>query len=338
MRVFRTLLKLTIALVLTGAIVAVSGWWWATRTFEAPGPLPQDTTVIIPKGAGLARITTALAEAGVIAGDQIHRTLFTVGVKASGQSASLHAGEYRFPAGLSMRQALDMLAAGKVVVRSLTIAEGLTTPAVLTLVAAAEGLEGDLPAPPATGDLLPETYHYSWGDSREVMVRRMRDAMRRTVADLWEKRAPDLPLKSPEEALVLASIVEKETGIAAERPRVAAVFINRLRKGMRLQSDPTVIYGLAPETGNLGRALTRRDLESQTAHNTYVIDRLPPTPIANPGRAAIEAVLNPISTRDLYFVADGSGGHAFAETLEQHNRNVAHWRRIQRGQANGTGN
>lgn len=330
MRIIRRLFLFAIALTLVGAIAAGSAWWWADRTFESPGPLAAETTVIVPKGAGLARIAGHLAEAGVIAEDELHRLVFTLGVKASGKAASLHAGEYRFPAGASMAEVLDILAAGKVVVRSLTIAEGLTSPEVLALVAAAEALEGELPEPPPTGTLLPETYHYSYGDSRGAVVERMRRSMDKTLAELWAARAEGLPLKTPAEAVVLASIVEKETGVAAERPRVAAVFVNRLRKGMRLQSDPTVIYGLAPETGDLGRPLTRRDLESDTPYNTYVIDRLPPSPIANPGRAAIEAVLNPPETDEFYFVADGTGGHAFARTLAEHNRNVAKWRRLQR--------
>lgn len=330
MRIIRRLLLIAIALAFAGAIAAVSAWWWADRTFRAAGPLDAETTVVVEKGSGLSRITSQLAEAGVIEGDDLHRLVFTLGVKASGKAASLHAGEYRFPAGASMAEVLDILAAGKVVVRSLTIAEGLTSPEVLAILASAEGLTGDLPEPPPTGSLLPETYHYSYGDSRAGVVERMRESMRRTLDELWAGRAEDLPIKTPEEALVLASIVEKETGVAAERPRVAAVFINRLRKGMRLQSDPTVIYGLDPEDGDLGRPLTRSDLRSETPYNTYVIDRLPPTPIANPGKAAIAAVLNPAETDELYFVADGTGGHAFARTLAEHNRNVAKWRRIQR--------
>ncbi|MCA1973502.1 MAG: endolytic transglycosylase MltG [Caenispirillum sp.] len=331
MRLIRRLLYIAIALVFAGAIAAVSAWWWADRTFHAPGPLAQETTVVVPKGAGLARIAALLAEAGVIPADQPHRLVFTLGVKQSGKAASLHAGEYRFPAGASMQEVLDLLAAGKVVVRALTIAEGLTSPEVLAVLATAEGLDGDLPAEiPPTGTLLPETYHYTLGDSREAMVRRMRDDMRKVLADLWENRAEGLPLKTPEEAVVLASIVEKETGVAAERPRVAAVFLNRLRKGMRLQSDPTVIYGLDPEDGDLGRPLTRADLESDTPYNTYVIAGLPPRPIANPGKAALQAVLDPIESDEYYFVADGTGGHAFARTLDEHNRNVARWRRLQR--------
>jgi UPF0755 protein len=189
-------------------------------------------------------------------------------------------------------------------------------------------LKGEAAASGAEGELLPETYRYEWGDTRETIVARMRAARKSLLNELWNARAPDLPLRSPEEALVLASIVEKETGIAAERPHVAAVFINRLRRGMKLQSDPTVIYGLAPQAGELSRSLTRADLEQPTPFNTYLIDGLPPQPICNPGRAALAAVLQPDASDDLYFVADGTGGHVFAATLDAHNRNVARWHKM----------
>ena len=191
-----------------------------------------------------------------------------------------------------------------------------------------DGLTGTIDARPLEGALLPETYHYSWGDGRPELIARMRRNMAQVLAELWPGRQSDLPLKTPGEALILASIVEKETAIATERRRVAAVFVNRLRRGMRLQSDPTVVYGVTGGTGRLARALNRQDLAKPTLYNTYRIDGLPPTPIANPGRASIEAVLNPLTTAELYFVADGSGGHAFAKTLAEHNKNVRRWRRL----------
>jgi UPF0755 protein len=221
-----------------------------------------------------------------------------------------------------------MLANGETVARRLTVAEGLTVAEVFQLLADTEALEGDLPPPPEEGSLLPETYFYALGDSRIGLVSRMQDEMRQTLDELWRGRAQNLPLRTKREALILASIVDKETGVADERDKVAAVFINRLRRGMRLQADPTVIYGLTEGGGPLGRELSQRDWAHASAYNTYQIDGLPPGPIGNPGRASIEAVLNPAAVDYLYFVADGSGGHAFARTLEEHNRNVARWRQI----------
>ena len=244
------------------------------------------------------------------------------------QARALKPGEYRFDAGISLQLALSKIVRREVVAHFITIPEGLVIAEIVKLVAAAEVLQGEPPADLRDGDLLPETYRYEWGDTRADLIARMKQAREFALAELWTKRAADLPLKTPAEALILASIIEKETGVAIERSRVGAVFVNRLRKGMRLQSDPTTAYGIAPE--GLARPLTRADLEQATPFNTYTIDALPPAPICNPGRAAMAAAMNPAATTDLYFVADGSGGHAFAETLEAHNRNVASWRRLQR--------
>jgi UPF0755 protein len=220
------------------------------------------------------------------------------------------------------------------VVRRLTVPEGLTSAQVIARLAEAPGLEGDAGPVPAEGTLLPATYPYTWGDSRAQMVRTMADAMRRTVRSLWATRAAGLPFETPEQAVILASIVEKETGIAGERPRIAGVFVNRLRQGMRLQADPTVAYGVGAAEGSLakgiGRALTRSDLRLAHPYNTYLVAGLPPGPIANPGRAAIAAVLQPAATDELFFVADGSGGHAFARTYDEHRANVARWRAVER--------
>ena len=199
------------------------------------------------------------------------------------------------------------------------------------LVDAADGLSPRRTPPPAEGRVLPETYSYRLGNSRDAVVERMTAAMRDLLAELWAGRAADLPFDRPMEAVILASIVEKETSRSAERARIAGVFINRLRKGMRLQSDPTVVYGLTDGRGPLGRSLTRRDLETDHPYNTYKIKGLPPEPICNPGRASLEAVLHPMVTDALYFVADGTGGHVFAKTLAEHNRNVARWRRLRKG-------
>jgi UPF0755 protein len=221
---------------------------------------------------------------------------------------------------------MRLLQSGKTVVRRLTVVEGLTAVQVLSQIAATEGLVGPLPQSPGEGRMLPETYHFSYGHERSAMVSRMVRAMDETLAELWAGRAPGLPFRTPDEALVLASIIEKETGRDNERARIAAVFVNRLKKGMRLQSDPTVVYALTDGGGPLARPLTRANLEIDHPYNTYVIDGFPPGPITNPGRASIAAALNPAETGELYFVADGNGGHVFAQTLQEHNRNAARWR------------
>jgi UPF0755 protein len=256
--------------------------------------------------------------------------VFAAGVRVYGEERPLQAGEYQFAARVSMRLVMEQMIDGVTVKHRLTIPEGLTSAEIVALVAAAPDLEGSVPAAlPADGSLLPETYFFSKGDTREQLIERMRKGMSDTLAELWPARDGAVPLKTIAEAVTLASIVEKETGLATERPHVASVFFNRLAQGMPLQSDPTVIYALTGGKGPLGRALLRADLQFASPYNTYANAGLPPGPIANPGRASLEAVLHPASTKDLYFVADGSGGHAFAATLDEHNRNVAAWRKQQ---------
>ena len=313
------------ALMVVAAGLAVGGYVWFDREIHAPGPLQSATTIIITPGTGTPAIAQVLTGTGVIR----YPLVFELEARRSGQARALKPGEYKFEPGVSVVAALDKLVRHDVVARFVTIPEGLTSGEAMTLLSTAAGLVGEIKAAPAEGEILPETYRYEWGDARDTVLARMRAARTALIKELWDSRAPNLPLDSPEQAMVLASVVEKETGLAAERPHVAAVFINRLRKGIRLQSDPTVIYGLAPATGALDRSLTRADLEQATPYNTYVIDGLPPHPICNPGRAAIAAVLSPATSDDLYFVADGSGGHVFAATLDQHNRNVAAWRKLQ---------
>lgn len=318
----RFVLRVLVLLLLL-ALVGAGAAGWVYSRFIGPGPLAASTAVIIPKGGNIAEV---LVRQGVVGQAEV----FKIGVRLFGPHATFKAGEYLFPAKVSPRDAAAILASGKTVVRRLTIAEGLTTTQVLAQIKATDGLDGALPeALPGEGELLPETYHFSYGDGRKEMVRRMSESMDRTLKELWENRAPDLPFKTQEEALVLASIVEKETGLPAERPRIAGVFINRLRKAMKLQSDPTVIYGITNGSGPLERALSRADLKEATAYNTYAIDGLPPGPICNPGRDALAAVLRPAATEELYFVADGTGGHVFARSLDEHNRNVARWRKLQ---------
>ena len=316
-----------LALLILAAAIAIG---YAQVRLDAPGPLDQARAVVVPKGTGGEGIARRLAEAGVIADPR----LFRLAARIVGRKDPLKAGEYEFPARISALDAIRLMQSGRTVVRRLTVPEGLTVRQILALLAATEGLDGAVARVPAEGTLLPETYHFSYGDQRQGVVDRMGEAMRAALAKSWAVRSVPPVIKTPEEALTLASIVEKETGVPAERPRVAAVFLNRLKSGMKLQSDPTVIYGLSRGEGALGRALTRADLDADQRFNTYTRAGLPPAPIANPGRAAIMAVLNPAASDELYFVADGSGGHVFARTLDQHNRNVARWRKIQAERAN----
>lgn len=310
-----------------GVAAAAGAVGWAWQRIHAPGPLDEARTYVVPRGAGLRTIARGLEEAGILA----ERRLFLLYARYRKAHRSLQAGEFEFPARASTADVLDMLVDGKPVLRFVTIPEGLTSREAVALIEAADGLTGTAEVPPE-GSLLPETYTYSFDDDRAALLARMQDAMQETLAGLWEKRAGDLPFETPEEAVILASIVEKETGVPEERPRVAAVFVNRLRKGMRLQSDPTVIFALTRGERELERPLRFKDLEVDDPYNTYRIKGLPPAPICNPGRASLEAVLNPIETEELYFVADGNGGHVFARTLAEHNRNVAEWRKVQREQ------
>lgn len=320
-------LKALVWLVVAGLIVGVAAVGWGYRSFNSPGPLASDTTVILARGEGVMAISSHLERAGVVSDAHV----FAVGVRLHRAERGLRAGEYRFAARASMLDVMQQLVAGRTVVRRVTLAEGLTSQEAVAVIEAAEALNGTIDEVPSEGSLLPETYHYSYGDSRAAILARMRQSMQSTVSEAWARRSADLPLQSPEEAIVLASIVEKETAKPEERAHIAGVFINRLKRGMRLQSDPTVAYGLTEGRAPLDRALTRSDLKHPTPYNTYVIKGLPPGPICNPGKAAIEAVLQPMQTKDLYFVADGNGGHAFAETYAQHRRNVSRWRRLQSG-------
>ncbi|HYE49455.1 MAG TPA: endolytic transglycosylase MltG [Azospirillaceae bacterium] len=322
----RLALRIAAVLLVVAALLGAGGWYWAKARFEGPGPLAADTTVVVDKGAGVPAIAARLAEAGVVRGARE----FQVAARLTDSGRLLKAGEYAVPAAISLRDLLELLKSGRTVVRRLTVPEGLTSTQILALVNAETALSGDPGPVPPEGTLLPETYHFSLGDPRAEIVARMRAGMIAALAELWAARAPDLPVSTPEEAVTLASIVEKETGLPAERPRVAGVFVNRLRLGMKLQSDPTTIYAVTGGKGPLDRPLSRADLRTESPYNTYFADGLPPGPIANPGRASLAATLNPERHEFLYFVADGTGGHAFAATLDEHNRNVAKWRQIER--------
>jgi UPF0755 protein len=294
-----------------------------------PGPATQpETFVVIPRGAGVVSIAERLGEAGVIRSPLV----FRAAAQLYAEERGMKAGEYAVPAGASMRAIIELIESGRVVLHPISIPEGLTSAMVVERLAAAEVLTGATPAIPPEGAILPDTYRVTRGMDRSQLLARMVSEREKLLERLWAQRASDLPIKTPAEAVILASIVERETGIAHERPRVAAVFVNRLRQGMRLESDPTIIYGVS-QGRPLGRGITRSELDTKTPYNTYLIDGLPPTPIANPGREALAAVLNPPTTTDLFFVADGTGGHAFAATYAEHQRNVARWREIERAAA-----
>ncbi len=324
------LISIFVFVLIAGATLAGGGTVMLHRAYSDPGPLTADVSVVIPPGASGQAIASSLVNAGVAADTR----LFAIAVRFLAPERPLRAGEYAFSAAISLRDVVAKLQAGDTVVRRVTVAEGLTTRQILEIIEGAQGLSGPTPTPLELGEgaMLPETYHFTLGDTRAALISRMRAARDAGLARLWSARKEGLPLASPEEALILASIVERETAVAEERARVAGVFINRLNRGMRLQSDPTVAYGLTDAGVALDRPLRRADLAVDHPYNTYVRRGLPPGPIANPGLASIAAVLNPADTKDLYFVADGTGGHAFARTLAEHNRNVARWRRIQREQ------
>ncbi len=322
----RRILARTVLFLLIVAAAAAATFEWGRQAFERPGPARREIIVMLPKGIGLDEVAQRLAKAGIVE----RWWVFALGVRASGKARELRAGEYTFAPGISARGVMTVLLAGRTVQHRLTVPEGLTNHQTLALIAGAPNLVGETGAVSGEGTLLPETYYFPRDDARGEIVERMRRAMEAAMAELWPGRAEGLPLASPEEARVLASIVEKETALAEERRHIAGVFINRLNRGMRLQSDAPRIYAIAGPDGAIDRPLTRADLDVDSPYNTYRVTGLPPAPIANPGRAAIAAVLDPLPTKDIYFVADGTGGHAFAETLAEHNRNVAKWRKIQR--------
>ncbi|RUL98416.1 endolytic transglycosylase MltG [Rhizobium chutanense] len=309
-------------------VVAIIGFYYATSTYRNPGPLQTNTNFIIRNGAGLAEIASNLERNAIISDARIFRYLTATHLSAG---ESLKAGEYEIKAGASMSDIMELLKSGKSILYSVSFPEGLTVRQMFNRMLEDKVLEGDLPAAlPAEGSLRPDTYKFSRGTKRSEIIQQMAAAQQKIVDQIWDKRDSSLPLRSKEEFVTLASIVEKETGVADERAHVASVFLNRLGKGMRLQSDPTIIYGLFGGDGKpADRPIYQSDLKRDTPYNTYVIKGLPPTPIANPGKDALEAVANPWKTQDLYFVADGTGGHVFAATLEEHNANVKRWRKLE---------
>src|SRR5438128_9525662 len=299
----------------------------------APGPLKEDKIVKIPGRAGKGDIAETLQREGVI---DVNRWLFIGGVFALKASTDLKPGEYEFRKNASLRDVIGTIVEGKVVQHAVTIPEGLTSEQIVARLSDNDIFSGAVKEVPREGTLLPETYKFPRGTTRDQVIQRMQQTQKRVLAEIWERRNSDIPIKSPEQLITLASIVEKETGRADERSRVAAVFTNRLRQKIKLQSDPTIIYGMVGGKGTLGRPIRRSKITQPSPYNTYVIDGLPPGPIANPGRASLEAAANPARTRDLFFVADGTGGHTFTETYDQHQKNVAKLRALEKQIQNDT--
>ncbi|GKQ49281.1 endolytic transglycosylase MltG [Bradyrhizobium sp. Ce-3] len=301
-------------------IGAGATYYYGKQTLESPGPLQEDKIVNIPARAGKRDIADVLSREGVI---NVNPWVFIGSVFALKASSDLKPGEYSFQKNASLRDVIATIVDGKVVQHAITIPEGLTSEQIVSRLSDNDIFTGSVREIPREGTLLPETYKFPRGTTRDQVIQRLQQAQKRVLAEIWERRNTDTPLKSPDQLVTLASIVEKETGRADERSRVAAVFVNRLRQRMKLQSDPTIIYGLVGGKGTLGRPIKRSEITQPSPYNTYVIDGLPPGPIANPGRASLEATANPARTRDLFFVADGTGGHAFTETYDQHAKNVA---------------
>jgi UPF0755 protein len=321
-------LNFVMTMVVVLCVIGVAGFYYMISAFQQPGPLEANTHFMVRPGNGLAEIATNLERNGIISDARVFRYVTATYLR---KGETLKAGEYEIKARASMKDIMGILESGKSILYSVVMPEGLTVRQMMLRLAEDAVLEGDLPSElPAEGTLRPDTYKFSRGSKRADIIQQMRVAQQKMVDQIWERRDPDLPIKTKEEFVVLASIVEKETGKEDERAHVASVFINRLQRGMRLQSDPTIVYGIFGGEGKPSdRPIFKSDLAKQTPYNTYQIKGLPPTPISNPGRAALEAVANPWRTKDLYFVADGTGGHVFAATLEEHNANVRRWRRME---------
>ncbi|MFT3988948.1 endolytic transglycosylase MltG [Aestuariivirga sp.] len=319
-RVLGSLFLIALAVAIAGA----AGAFYAYDAFTRPGPLADKKVFMIGKGLSTPEIGAALEQAGIVSNGQI----FAAAAWVTGQKSHLRAGEYEFAAAMPMNDVMDLIASGKSITYKISVPEGFTTDMALARVTENDVLTGEVTSPPPEGAIMPDTYVFERGATRQQLIDHMTMAEKKMVDEVWATRKAGLGIDTPEQAVILASIVEKETGIPEERGQIASVFLNRLKMGMRLQSDPTIIYGIVGGKGKLDRPLTKTDITTPTPYNTYTIKGLPPGPIANPGRAALEAVVNPPDTTYLYFVADGTGGHAFASTLEEHNRNVAKWRNL----------
>ncbi|WP_242914117.1 endolytic transglycosylase MltG [Brevundimonas pishanensis] len=315
----------TLGLFLIAALIALWAVYWG------PGPKAANgdyTIVTVQSGTGVPAIAATLKREGVIRSTD----LFKAAMSLSGADRKVRAGEYEVPSGASLSKIVHMLANGKGVRHFVTLPEGRSSAQAVEILMRNPVLVGEITEVPEEGSLWPETYEVTRGETRQAVIARMQRMAKQKMDALWPTRGPNSVARTPHEALVLASVVEKETGIASERPVVAAVFSNRLRVGMRLESDPTIIYGIT-KGRPLGRGLKLSEIRANTPWNTYVINGLPPTPIANPGEASIKAVLNPPKSDYLFFVADGTGGHVFASTYQEHLLNVARWRDVERRRA-----
>jgi UPF0755 protein len=322
-----------ITILLVAMLGTAGAYYYGKQKLEAPGPLQEDKVVNIPARSGMSDIADTLQREGVI---DNNRWAFIGAVFALKARSDLKPGEYQFQKNASLRDVIGTIVDGKVVQHAITIPEGLTSEQIVGRLTDNDIFAGSVHEIPREGTLLPETYKFPRGTTRDQVIARMQQAQKRIVAEIWEHRNPDIPVKTPEQLVTLASIIEKETGKADERSRVAAVYVNRLRQKMKLQSDPTIIYGLVGGKGTLGRPIKRSEITQPSPYNTYVVDGLPPGPIANPGRASLEAAANPARTRDLFFVADGTGGHSFTETYDQHQKNVAKLRAMEKQIQNDT--
>src|SRR5690349_10224744 len=322
-----------ITLLLFAMIGAGAAYYYGRQILETPGPLQEDKIVNIPTRAGKRDIADVLLREGVI---NVSPWAFIGGVFALKASSDLKPGEYSFQKNASLRDVIATIVEGKVVQHAVTIPEGLTSEQIVERLSDNDLFTGSVREIPREGTLLPETYKFPRGTTRDQVIQRMQQTQKRVLAEIWERRNPDIPVKTPEQLITLASIVEKETGRADERSRVAAVFTNRLRQKIKLQSDPTIIYGLVGGKGTLGRPIKRSEINQPSPYNTYVIEGLPPGPISNPGRASLEAAANPARTHDLFFVADGTGGHTFTETYDAHQKNVAKLRAMEKQIQNDT--
>ena len=313
--------KWIIGLALAGLLLIAGNFFYG---WSASGPSTREVTVIIKPGSSISLVATQLEKAGIIRSAQA----FVNRAKILAATTTIKAGEFLIPAQASNSQILNILTGGKAVQRMVTVVEGMPSIMVYERLMANEKLTGEIQVP-AEGSVLPDSYSFEKGESRASVLKRMQDAMTKALAELWEKRSADSVVTTPQEAISLAAIVEKETQIAAERPTVAGVYSNRIRKNMMLQADPTIIYPIT-KGKPLGRRIKQSEIADVNDYNTYAMIGLPKGPIANPSRASIEAVLNPAKTSALFFVADGKGGHVFADTLQQHNANVEKWYAIRR--------